>query len=250
MPDSSRVARLSFLLCKDLSTTDGICALIEFLSYQAGENQALNLVAEVENNPGLFETLRHAGFSAYGIETIWKMPAWSINEEFPSSWKKANDSSEVGIRSLYQAVTPPLEQGAELYQSNCRQRLVHHVNDEINAWAQYKVGPLGTYINLVVHPSLNDPETLLNELSTSINSQGRPVYLQVRSHQSWLNNALESSAQMIGEFTLMVKHLAVNQKAAVANSARSRVEARQAKPTIPILHNLAGEAPPTEPKKG
>jgi len=114
LPANSRVARLSFLLCEDFSASAGVYALIEFLSYQAGENQALNLVAEVENNPGLFEMLRRAGFSAFGIETVWKLAVRPDKPELSSSWKNAIDKDEIGIRSLYQAVTPPLEQGAEL----------------------------------------------------------------------------------------------------------------------------------------
>ena len=251
LPANSRVSRFSFLLCEDFSASAGIYALIEFLSYQAGENQALNLVAEVENNPGLFEMLRRAGFSAFGIETVWKLAERFDKPGLSSSWKNAIDKDEIGIRSLYQAVTPPLEQGAELYQPNCQHRMVHSSKSEINGWAQYKSGPLGTYINLVLHPSLNDPEALLGELSGSIYSQGRPVYLRIRSHQSWLNSALEKSGALVtGEYTLMVKHLAVSQKSVVANGTLARVEARQAKPTVPIVRNLVGEVPPIEPKNG
>jgi hypothetical protein len=251
LPPNSRTARLSFILCNDLSQSAGMSALIEFLSYQAGENQAVNLLAEVENSSGLFEILRRSGFSAYGIETIWQLPAKQPGNEQPSLWVKSSGKDEIGMRSLYQSVTPPLEQGAEPYQSSNLQRLVYSVNNEINAWVQYSSGPLGIYLAPVMHPSINNPGALLCELSERFSGLSRPVYLQIRSHQSWLSTSLEDcGAQSTGEYTLLVKHLALGQKVSVPNGVRARVEARQAKPTIPILHNMTGDAPPTESKNG
>jgi hypothetical protein len=247
----SRIARLSFVLCDDASQSSGLAALIEFLSYQAGENQAVNLLAEVENSSGLFESLRRSGFSAYGIETIWQLPAKQAGNEPPALWLKSSSKDEVGMRSLYQSVTPPLEQSAEPYHSSNLQRLVYCVNNEINAWVQYASGPLGIYLAPVMHPSIINPGGLLCELSECFSGLSRPVYMQIRSHQSWLNTSLEDcGAQASGEYTLLVKHLAVGQKVSVPNGARARVEARQAKPTIPILHNMTRDAPPTESKNG
>jgi hypothetical protein len=248
---NARTARLSFILCDDSSQSAGLSALIEFLSYQAGEHQAVNLLTEVESSSELFETLRHSGFSAYGIETIWRLPVNQTGQDQQSSWTKSAGKDEVGMRSLYQSVTPPLEQGAEPYQANNPQRLVYTVNNEISAWVQYSSGPLGIYLVPVIHPSIKNPGALLCELPGGFSGTSRPLYMQIRSHQSWLNTALEDcGAQTTGEYTLLVKHLAVGQKVSVPNGARVRTEARQAKPTIPILRNMTGDAPPTESKNG
>ncbi len=225
--------------------------MIEFLSYQAGEHQAVNLLAEVESSSELFETLRRSGFSAYGIETIWRLPVKQTGNDQPSSWTKSSGKDEVGMRSLYQSVTPPLEQSAEPYQANNPQRLIYTAINDINAWVQYNSGPLGIYLVPVMHPSIKNPTALLCELPGRFSGFSHPVYMQIRSHQSWLNTALEDcGAQTIGEYTLLVKHLAVGQKVTVPNGARVRAEARQAKPTIPILRNMTGDAPPTESKNG
>jgi len=248
---NARTARLSFILCDDPSQSTGLSALIEFLSYQAGENQAINLLAEVESSSGLFETLRRAGFSAYGIETIWQLPVQHPGNEQQSLWSKSTKKDEVGMRSLYQSVTPPLEQGAEPYQAGNAKRFVYYENNEINAWIQSTFGPLGIYLVPVIHPSFKNPSALLCELAKSFSSDNSPIYLQIRSHQSWLSTFLEDcGARTTGEYTLLVKHLAVGQKVSIPNGARARVEARQPKPTIPILRNITGDAPPTESKNG
>jgi hypothetical protein len=78
-----------------------------------------------------------------------------------------------------------------------------------------------------------------------------PIHIQVRSHQSWLNTTLEQmGAQPSGQYTLLVKHLASSQKMGVLNEARNRREARQAKPTVPIIRNLSSNGVPKESKNG
>ena len=73
----------------------------------------------------------------------------------------------------------------------------------------------------VFHPSPKEPLALLQNLAGMFSNSQRPVYLQVRSHQSWLNPSLdELGAQPSGQYTLLVKHLAATQKAAVPNGQR------------------------------
>jgi hypothetical protein len=236
----SRLARLTFLQLEDSYPNEGLVALIDFLSYQAGESRAINLLAEVEDSSLLFEPFRHAGFSAYGIETVWRIPQSSTPSHAKlSAWLQALPKDEVQMRCLYQNVTPPLEQAAEPYQSSGYARLMYSVNNEVVAWVNYQSGSLGTYLVPVLHPSLKEPALLFQDLFEKFSDPSRSVYIRVRSHQSWLASSLETlGAEPIGQFMLLVKHLAVSQKAAVTNEQRARADSRQAKPTVPILRNL------------
>ncbi len=238
-----RSARLTFFKMDDFSRCEGLPALIDFLSYQAGESQAFNLLAEVEESSGLFEVFRRTGFSSYGVETIWRMPARTVQPgKTASAWQKASPKDELLMRSLYQNVTPPLEQSAEPYQPDAEGRLVYCSNNELTAWVHVSVGALGTYLVPVFHPSLKEPALLLEDLLDQPGVTSRPLHIQVRSHQSWLNGALEAlGAQPSGQYTLLVKHLAVMQKVAATNGKRVSVDPRQANPTVPILHNLSPE---------
>lgn len=241
----SRIARLSFLQMDDPAQGNGVPALVDFLSFQAGESHATNLLAEVEGTSGIFETLRRSGFAAYGIETIWRLPKGrSQAAENSAFWQPSTEKNEGGMRNLYQNVTPPLEQSAEPCQINSSNCLVHCANDEIAAWILYTSGPLGICLVPVFHPSHKESLALLQNLADLFTNSTRPVYLKVRSHQSWLNGSLdEIGAQSSGQYTLLVKHLAVTQKALVTNGQRVHADPRQAKPTVPILHNLTPDAP-------
>ena len=236
----------------DPAQNSAVSALIDYLCYNAGENRALNVLAEVEDSSALFETFRYSGFSAYGIETIWRMPlkqAPTKNE--PSFWRQSTNKDEIAMRSLYQKVTPPLEQSAEIYQSQGSNRLIYFINNEVSAWIHYTTGALGVYLIPIIHPSIKHLDAFLSDLLLVFANQFRPVYIQVRSHQSWLNSALEAlGAQPSGQYTMLVKHLALSQKVSVPNGSTSRVETRQVKPTAPIMRNLTRDVSSTESKNG
>ncbi len=248
-PPNCKAARFSYLLADGPLPGEGLAAVVDFLSYHAGETQAVNLLAEVEENSPTFEILRRCGFSAYGIASIWQLPA--ITEPQPAMWKQPLPTDEIKMRTLYQNVTPPLEQAAEPYQLNGGSYLAYRHNDEIAAWVRVHSGPLGTYLVPVVNPLASEPLSLLQGLAGCGKNANRPLYLQVRSHQSWLNTALEEmGARASAAYVLMTKHLAASQKVGVESRVRQGAEARQAKPTVPILHNLASDTPPTETKNG
>jgi len=248
-PTNCKTARFSYLLADGTLPGDGLEAVVDFLSYHAGETQVINLLAEVEENSPVFEGLRRCGFSAYGIAAIWQLPA--ITEPQPAIWKQPSPADEIKMRTLYQNVTPPLEQAAEPYQPNGGVYLAYRQKDELAAWARVHSGPLGTYLVPVIDPLSSDALSLLRGLAGCNKTPGRPLYLQVRSHQSWLNTALEElGAQTSASYVLMTKHLAASQKVSVESRVRHGTEVRQAKPTVPILHNLASDTTPTESKNG
>lgn len=237
----------------DPNQVDELPAMIEFLGYHACEDNAFNLLAELEDAHPLYEILRRSGFAVYGLESLWRLlPSSNYEGEASSaSWSPAVPTDEVAMRSLYQNLTPPVEQSAELYLSNQSTRLVHRADEEITAWVEYRTGPLGIYLIPVIHPSIHDPKELLMALSERFTRFGKPVYLQVRSHQSWLQPSLgELGAQSTGQYTLLVKHLAIAQKSVVTNGQRSRVERAHAKPTVPIIQNLSQDVSAVDTKNG
>jgi hypothetical protein len=115
-------------------------------------------------------------------------------------------------------------------------------DSEISAWADYRHGPRGLYLAPVIPPSAHDPVEILKTLTDLVSLVNKPAYIQIRSHQSWLQSALEEiGSQPVGRYNLLVKHLAIAQKVLVTNGLRSRVERAQAKPTVPIIQNMAGD---------
>ena len=87
---------------------------------------------------------------------------------------------------------------------------------------------LADLVQPFVHPDTDDIDGKMKDLAVQIpNRRGRPVYVCVRSYQSWLENALEQIGAEPGPSqALMVKHLTVPDKSLVYQELPS-MEGRQ-----------------------
>lgn len=242
-----RSARLNFLVSDPSNSDDGISELWDYLCYKAGEMGAVNVLAQLEETDPFFESLKRAGFTAYGWEAAWKLPgkvdSSAVSE---SNWTIANQTDEPQLRNLFQSLVPPIVQAAESFSNGGTRRLVYRVNDEIIAYIESSNGPAGLYLKPLVHPSAVDINSLLIDLADQFSDMGQPVYLQVRSYQAWLLNTLESiGGESSAHFTLLVKHLAIMQRNGVVISNRKMADNRRTEPTTPMVNNLVADDPPS-----
>lgn len=237
-PPHSRSAHFSFLT-PDLVKDEGdFLSLIDFLSFQAGEMGAINVLAEIEESHLLFETLRHAGFSVFSWESIWRLPVFPSTGGSPSKWNPPATTDLNAVRCLYQTLVPPLVQNAEPFRNGDTRRLLYKNKGEALAYVESISGSAGTYLVPLIHPSVEDVAPLLVDLIGLFEGRGKPLYMQVRSYQAWLSEALaELKAEPSPRFALMVKHLAVGQLNSIKAAQTSRADQRQADPAAPMLNN-------------
>lgn len=237
-PPGSRSAHFSFLTPDLIHNEDDFLSLVDFLSFQAGEMGALNVLAEIEESHALFETLRHAGFCVFSWESIWRLPD-DLNTGISSSrWNPPATTDLNTVRCLYQTLVPPLVQNAEPFRNGETPRLLYKKNGDALAYVESISGSAGTYLVPLIHPSVEDVGALLLELIGHFRSNGKPLYMQVRSYQAWLSDALaELKAEPSPRFALMVKHLAVGQLNAIKTAQAARSDQRQADPAAPMLNN-------------
>ena len=242
-----RAARLNYVVYKDTVESKAIAELWDELCSKAGEMGAVNVLAQVEEDEEVFESLRRAGFIAYGWESAWKLPK-KVKNNSESCWTIAGDTDVPPVRALYQALVPPIVQTAEAFANGDTRRLVYRENGEIVAYVESNGGPEGLYLKPLIHPSIKDVSLLLNDLIGQFNDLGQPVYLQVRSYQAWLLDALEAIGGEDGShFTLLVKYLAIMQRNGVTITNRKLVENRHAEPTTPIVNNMTAGDPHAQP---
>lgn len=240
-----RSAHLIYFLPNFMDSHPGLSALLDFLSIQAGEMQATNLLAEVRDSDPILETLRKSGFSIYGWETIWRLPVnYSSRENRArNNWAVMTPADETVVRSLYQTLVPPLVQAAEPYSGSETPRLIYQLNGETNAYIESFAGPNGIYLKPVIHPAVERPADILIELMQLFKGLGKPVYLQMRSYQAWLTPALEElNASTTVHFALLVRHLAVPQYA-TASLRRVAIENRHAETSAPIVQKIVDAKP-------
>jgi hypothetical protein len=212
-PDA-QFARLTFLAPKEALESPSTTELLEQLAYQAGEIGALNLLAEVDVESKAFESLRKAGFAIYARQRIWQMAESTDKFQSQIPWKTTSKEDNFGVQSLYHNVVPGLVQQAEPLSSKQVDGLVCQQDGEIIAYVDLKFGPRGIWAQPFFHPDIEDVDARLRGMLQSIpNRRERPVYLGVRSYQSWLETALNFfGAQPSPTQAVMVKRLAVQQR--------------------------------------
>lgn len=239
----NRSAHLSFVASELREAGRDILLLLEELNCRAGEMGVFNVLAEIEESSPLFESLRTCGFAVYGWEVAWKLPgSLSASDAQAKKWRIAGSADDAQIRALYQALVPPVVQAAESWSGEDVRRLVYQEENEILAYVESSSGPQGLYLRPVVHPSEMNAQDLITGLGSQFKDLGQPVYLQVRSYQAWLLDALERiGGEEALRFSLLVKHLTVKQRNGVIVTNGKRVENRQAEPTAPLVNHIHGD---------
>ena len=107
-------ARLTCVMPHSALSAPDMPILLEGLAAQAGGWGAYHLLAELEETSPLFENMRKAGFSVYAWQRIWRLtPPPKGARNGSKSWQPVSSTDEIGVRSLYQYLVPPLVQSAE-----------------------------------------------------------------------------------------------------------------------------------------
>lgn len=211
----AKYAHLSFLLPGDSCYSQMLTPLIEGLAREAGSWGVFHLLAEVNEHEIAFPALRKAGFSVYGWQRIWNI---SHHEETESTWSEhwrpATDQDMIAVRNLYHSLVPPLVQRAEPHPTYQSHGLVYYQDGDLLGFLESIVGPLGIYLQPLLHPATeNMPELIKTLPSYFLPRLGRPIYLVVRSYQAWMEASLEElKADVAPRQALLVRYLTIAQR--------------------------------------
>lgn len=233
-----QLAHLSFLAPTTSLDDDNLPSLLDHIVQQVGKRGAFHLLAEVEERTPAFENLRQAGFALYVHQRIWQSSAEVEQEPNSSQWREITSQDAIAVRSLYKTLVPALVQQVESLPTERMKGLVYYLDDDLMAYAQVLYGQQGIWVHPFIHPDLHDATERLEDLLYNLpNRHSRPVYLCIRSYQSWLENALEDLQAEAGPLqAVMVKHLAVAKK--VRNSfAIPNLESGQQEITTPFVNS-------------
>jgi len=231
-----RSARAAFITPENASILSALPMLLEDLARQSGEWGAYHLLAEMDENSPAFEAFRRAGFSVFAWQRIWKLPAMMASNPPESDWVPADLEQENSIRSLLLSLVPPLVLAAEPASVHTFQGLACAQKGEVVAYADVEFGPNGIYVKPLFHPDAVDVDCLIHALATTLpNQSNRPVYLAVRSYQSWLENGLqELGAESAPRQAVLVKHLIVRQRSLARERSIQPLEQRRVEPSAPM----------------
>jgi hypothetical protein len=210
----SSAARLTFLTPQSAVLSSCLPEIIDELTHRVGERGALNLIAEVDENDPSFEALRKAGFAIYARQRIWSLPGNPDCDCCPTDWRPGISRDVIDVRSLYCNLVPNLVQQVEPSPARLR-GMINRDKGELRAYVELRYGPRGIWAQPFIHPDLDQlPQRLSDLIAKLAYRRERPVYLCVRSYQSWLEPAIEDLGALAGpRQALLVKRLAKPVKA-------------------------------------
>jgi len=182
--------------------------LLNHLSSQAGGWGALYLMAEVDEQSPVFQELRRAGFSMYAWQRVWKLssPPTCESKQF---WQEASELDFAIIQNLHNQIVPPLIQSVDPPPHKAG-GMICKVKDELKAYVHPESGPVGIWLQPLVHPDSDCVPDMLTSLLDGLPLRDdRPVYICVRSYQAWLEGVLQDLGAQAGpRQAVMVKRLA------------------------------------------
>jgi len=182
--------------------------LIEHLVVYAGEWWgAFHVIAEIDENSDAFPALRQPGISVYAWQRMWDISNLNGNEDISKTWARARSINRPALQSLYHQIVPQLMHPVEPLSKSPRGLIC---DGEVKCYVSMTSGSQGIVLTPLVHPEVTDVEKKLASLLHCIpDRRGRPVYLCVRSYQTWLEPALEDLGALAGpRQAIMVKHMA------------------------------------------
>jgi hypothetical protein len=199
-------AQLLYLAPATNLTHPSLPPLLEHLAAQAGTWGAFHVIAEVDETSDAFVALRNSGFAVYAWQRLWDVSSITGAGE-RSGWKRAQSVDLPAIQSLYHQIVPPLLQPVEPMP---RRAAGFICNEGIRCHVNLSSGTAGIVLAPLIHPDAADVGASLSTLISGLSNRGtRPVYLCVRSYQTWLEPVLEDLGASAGpRQAVMVKHLA------------------------------------------
>ncbi len=195
-------ARLAYL-----SPARAPLALLDHLTAHAGTWQAHQIIAEIDENSPLFQSLRQCGFSVYSRQKIWDLSEVSLPDNLSAHWRKKKDVDLTAIQNLEHKIIPPLLLPIETFSTASGGLLCQA--DELLAYIDVIYGSQGIFLRPLVHPNVENIHGKLLSLLADLSEQNEePIYLCVRSYQAWIEPILEEMGASVGpRQAVMVKHL-------------------------------------------
>jgi len=231
----SQFARLTFLSPDEFLDSPGAIILLDHMAVKSGQNGALRLLADVDEHSLAFDALRRDSFSIFTRQRIWLLTSRVSAKSQSKHWRSAGSQDALAIKLLYNNLVPGLVQQVEPFDATRRKGVVYYQGGDLLAFVELKYGHRGIWAQPFIHPDMPDLANQFVEQMTNIpNRRSRPLYICVRSYQSWLETAIEDLGVESGpNQAVMVRHLAIPKKA-VRTFTMPAIEGGQPEITTPI----------------
>lgn len=244
LPPGRSGAHIAFLSPAEILEDSHGAEMLDAMARAGAEHGAHSLIAEVDEHSPAFECLRRFGFAIYSRQRIWRLPVGPVPaaragepgaDDGAALWQPASSSDELAISSLYLNLVPALVQQVEPPPTRHGRDLVHWRQGELLGYLSFDGGPRGVWVQPYFHPGAEDPDRLLGALLTDLEDRRqRPLYVCVRSYQSWMTAPLHALGfEALADQAVMVKRLAVSVRQSQP-AVLPALEGTLPKPTAPF----------------
>jgi len=233
----STYARLAYLAPENSIEMSDLSAFSDYMAGQLGRQGVFHILAEIDESSQVYQILRRVGFAIYARQRIWRLDGPFTGEPNGVSWRACRSSDMIGIHSLYCNVVPGIAQQAEPIPKKNLNGYVHYQNGDLRAFVELKYGRYGIWVQPYVHPDVENFDSHLVHLLAHLPARrNRPLYICVRSYQSWLETAIEAiGAQPGPQQAVMVRHLTVTNRVKQTYPLTA-INGTHAEPTAPLAH--------------
>jgi hypothetical protein len=234
-------ARFSFLAPEDGLDQPELSGLAEYIVADIGQLGIFHMLADVDEASPVFHLIHRAGFATYARQRIWRLDGEPQGEMNTAPWRSSRSRDAISIRSLYCNVVPGLVQQVEPLPQKDLKGVVYYQNSELLAFIELKYGRKGIWVQPFVNPdTAGFGHSLAHLLYDLPGRRDRPLYICVRSYQSWLDEAVEAMGAKPGpQQAVMVRHLAVSRRVNQALPLPT-INGKRVEPTAPLLRSEQG----------
>jgi hypothetical protein len=184
--------------------------IFDAMAREAGKHGAHGLIADVDEDAHLFESMRTAGFAVYARQQIWRRrPGFYPAVDHTVRLDKQTDADIPGIHALYANTVPSMVQqiaiDPALYDG-----LVYRKQGRIAGYMAVSEGRHGVYVVPYLHPDIVLEAAAIFDaaLNTISSTEKVPTYMCVSRHQSWIASSLEYLGFEPGpRQAVMVRHI-------------------------------------------
>lgn len=237
----STYARLSFLAPADGLDQAEAIGLTEYIVADIGQLGVFHVLADVDESSPVFQLMHRAGFGTYARQRIWRLDGEPQGEMNTAPWRSSRSRDAISVRSLYCNVVPGLVQQVEPLPQKDLKGVVYYQDSELLAYIEFKYGRKGIWVQPFVHPdTAGFGQHLAHLLHDLPGRRNRPLYICVRSYQSWLESAVEAMGAQPGpQQAVLVRHLAVSRRVNQTLPLPA-INGKRVEPTAPMLRSEQG----------
>jgi hypothetical protein len=205
------------------------------MAAEMGKLGALHILADIDERSQVFELLHRVGFAIYGRQRIWRMDGKPTCETEAAMWTSCRSKDIIGVRTLYCNIVPGLVQQVEPPAKKDLKGFVYYKDGNLQAYVELRYGRNGIWVQPFIHPDAAGFECYLGRLLGELPGRGnRPLFICIRSYQSWLDAAFaDMGAQPGPTQAVMVRHLVAAQKVNQAYPVTS-LNGKRVEPTAPL----------------